>query len=89
MASDPRPGSARKVPVQDTNLERRLDVLFKVTRATDPGARRQEPDEDKETEQRFAELFRALGPTKAERPTDAASGLAFLQELWDRLNRAR
>lgn len=40
-------------------------------------------------ERRLEEIFRNLAAPKTARPTDAASSLAFVQELWDRLSPMR
>ena len=49
-------------------------------------ATRPDGTQDKELEARFEQIFRTLRGVKSPRPTDAASALTFVQELWDRLN---
>lgn len=43
-------------------------------------------DEDTDIEERFRVLFEVVKGTKSPRPTDLPTALAFLQELFDRLN---
>lgn len=55
-----------------------------------PGtAKRPDGSEDKDLEQRLSVLFGVTAGTDSPKPTDLPSALAFLEELWTRLNRAR
>lgn len=55
-----------------------------------PGtAKHPDGSENKDLEQRLGVLFGVTAGTNTLRPTDADSALAFVQELWDRLNGGR
>lgn len=56
--------------------------------AADPrphSAKNADGSENMELEARFRELFSAVRPPTSKRPTDDATSLTFLQELWDRM----
>lgn len=49
-------------------------------------ARKLDGSEDTDLEERFRVLFAATKGTTSPKPTDLASALVFLEELWSRLN---